>query len=232
MKKITLLCLITVFSATALCAQDNPIGFFNNNPLWGQFYHLEDKPVAYILKDTPYTTEEYQEGTISIHGEIAFSAPIRYNATKDLIEFLDEDNVKRELLRRSYITATFENGARYHVNSYWDEEHNTEKNGYFTSLNEGETQLLFRPKKAIRMGKKKYGNTLIEVSVKYSDLSAFYLKKGEKPSKKVKLNKKTVLALLGDKRPALEYFIDKEKLNLRKEKDVVTLLDYYNSLQS
>lgn len=157
---------------------------------------------------------------------------MRYNAAKDLIEFLDEDNIKRELLRRSYITASLDNGAHYQVSSYWDEDKNTEKYGYFTSLNDGEAQLLYRAEKEIRMGNKKYGNPVVEVSVKYRDLSAFYLKQGKQPSKKVKLNKKTVLALLDDKRPALEYFISKEKLNLRKKQDVLTLLEYYNAPQS
>jgi hypothetical protein len=46
----------------------------------------------------------------------------------------------------------------------------------------------------------------------------------------VRLNKSEALSLLNEKQEQLEAFIDKEKLSLRKEADVIKVIRYYNSI--
>ncbi len=144
---------------------------------------------------------------------------MRYNA----IEFLDSDQIIREVLRRPYITVSID-GKRFEIVEYLDE--GVEKQGYFNPVSPGKTKLLFMPRKELFIKSKGY----TEAYAVYREISSYYLKKEGRPAEKIRLNKKTILNHLEDKAPQLTPFISDYGINLRKEEDVVRLLDYYNSL--
>jgi len=201
--------------------------FNSNNTLGNTFSSniFESRPLAYEIKGSPYSTDVYQKGTTTLHEKKGFDYEMRYNAGKDVIEFLDDDNQIKELLRRPYITARF-GGFDYEIMEYIDQ--NEEKLGYFNPLNKGIAQLLLKPdRNLVRIGMFQ-GKRMM----KYQDASVYYLKKKGHSAVPVKLNKKDILNQLSTHTNDLNAFIENYNLNLKKEEDVIHLLDYYNSLLS
>ncbi|TFG78028.1 MAG: hypothetical protein E4H26_02830 [Flavobacteriales bacterium] len=192
----------------------------------GRIFFDRDRPVPFVFvyNGSQYVDDAYAQGSTTLHGKKDFAAPMRYNAQQNVIEFLDEDQTQRELLRRPYITANF-GGKTYMIVEYLEE--NQEKLGYFNRLNEGETRLYFMPKKIL---KQDLGYRDDNPIYKYQDISEYYLKKGKAPAEKNKLNKRNISSMLKDKTAELEAFISENDLNLHSEEEVIQLLDYYNSI--
>lgn len=198
---------------------DSPFG---NPPIANWSTHDQ----AYYIVGTPYVADEYADGSATILDKNGFTAPMRYNAAKDVIEFLDDDEKTKELLRRPYITATF-NQKKYEVLTYLKD--GKERLAYFNKLNEGKTQLLFKPKRIIKVDQQKFQG---KTRAKYRDASMYYLKKNSHPAEMVNLKKEDLLLKLSDEKVALTKFIKDYELNLKNEADAIRLIEYYNSLVS
>lgn len=99
-----------------------PIGFDEDDPNTNgqRWSSVRNQKLVYNVVGTPYVTEAYSDGSTTFLGKKGISAPMRYNAAQDVIEFLDDDQKVQELLRRPYITATF-NGNTYEVFSFLKE---------------------------------------------------------------------------------------------------------------
>lgn len=153
MKKIIVLFLLaSSFSFGQYVTHSNlPANFENRFPTDG----VAQKNLAnkVNINGTPYAENQYTNGKVTIVNKTSFTAPMRYNSAKGVIEFLDDDEKTKELLRRPYITATFA-GKTYEVLPYLKED--TERLAYFNRLNSGETQLLFKPKRKLKIGSQRF----------------------------------------------------------------------------
>ena len=233
MKKIFLLSVLTssfCFSqmAPGVPIAHNPCPIQNgNNPVCMQspFHSFDNNPLRIAITGTPYIEEEYKTGVATILDKYGFKAPMRYNASKNVIEFLDEDFIVREVLRRPYISIDLD-GKAYEIIDYVDGVE--EKLAYFNPLNQGSVQLLFMPKKVFSV--KNMG--VLEGQGTYKEASTYYIKKKGKPAERIKLNEKNILIHLFDKGVEMNHYISKNGLNLKKEEDIVLLLEYYNSLST
>lgn len=185
---------------------------------------VERKPITFIIKGSPYIENNFRPGTAFIQNGTNITAPMRYNAHKNVIEFLANNKQQKELLRRPYIRVDIEDKT-YVILKY--SENSIEKLGYFNTLNDGNTQLLFRQKKILTKDRSRGGN---EIHKYYKNVSSYFIKKGDGPAKKINLNKASILNYLNDKPFKLKQFIVDHKLNLKKEKDVARLLHYYDYL--
>ena len=65
---------------------------------------------------------------------------------------------------------------------------------------------------------------------RYVSIKRFYLLNKDSKYVQVKLKKKDILKALSDKEKEVKKYVKSNKLNLKKEKDVVDILDYYHSL--
>jgi len=185
-----------------------------------------ERSVEIEILNSPFVSRFYEEGKINIHGKPGLVAKMRYNAAKDVIEFKDENETVKELLRRPYISAEFD-GKEYIVLNYVVEYTNINKLGYFNPLNEGKIQLLYMPKKSLEVS----GYSIQERrSGKYSDVSSYYIKIGDGPAREVKLNKRSILKIIGERNLNLEQVIKNQNLNLKKVEDIIHLIDYYNTV--
>ncbi len=181
------------------------------------------------IEGTPFLDNIYRKGETVINGKVQRVALMRYNALNDYIEILDENNQPRKLLRRANIIATF-GGNTYLVTNY--KNNGKTKFGYFNPLNTGNTVLYYHPKKKfVQAQKPDNGYDQIEPPT-YKDVSLYYLKHGDLVAEEIKLNKRSLLKALSDKSDKLKTFIANHDLNLRNKKDVITLIKYYNTLQS
>lgn len=181
------------------------------------------------IVNSPFLEDEYQEGETTIHGKPGFKAKMRYNAGKDVIEFIDEDHTAKELLRRPYITAKFD-GKEYVILKYKVVHNNIEKLGYFNPLNKGVAQLLLMPKKKLELTGYSFQERRSGV---YKDVSVHFIKLGDKPAVNINLSTSNIFKLLDPTyENVLKYFVSENSLNLRKKEDVIRLLQYYNTLAS
>lgn len=200
----------------------------NDNPFGGilPFQSFKTIEINTIIGGTPYISSDYKDGSTTIQEELGFKAPMRYNAVKNVVEFLDEDLKVREVLRRPYITVDLD-GKVYEILEYIEDEN--EKLAYFNPLNQGKVQLLLMPKKKLSQARR---TSPFESSATYRESSTYYIKKEGRSAEKIRLNKKSILIHLFDKALEMNTYISDYGLNLRKEEDVVRLFDYYNSLSS
>ena len=205
-----------------------PIGFDQGDPNINalRWSPARNQRVMFDVVGTPYVADAYSDGTTTILGKKGISAPMRYNAAQDVIEFLDDDQKVKELLRRPYITATF-NGKTYEVFSFLEE--GKKKLAYFNRLNKGKIQLLFKPKKQIKVSQQLFQG---KRQARYKDDSKYFLKKENEPAIMVALTKRDILAELHHNHDILKKFIDDAGLNIKEEADAVRLIKYYNKLDS
>lgn len=200
----------------------------NYNPflLTSNFYDIPLMSV--LLKGSPYVAPDFKSGTVIINGKNEFTAPMRYNAAKEVIEFLEDGKNQKELLRRPYVKANID-GKLYEILEYSD--NGKKKLGYFNPLkNNGEIQFLTRPRKIVVEDEAR--RSVSEVSYYYQDVSSYYIKNGDRPAEKVTLNKRNILKYFKDKSSELAHYIAAYGLNLRKEEDVIRVVNYYNLVLS
>lgn len=179
------------------------------------------------IQGSPYINEVYKKGETIINGKSRTSALMRYDAYHDAVEILDENRKARKLLRRPSIMAVFD-GKTYEVLEY--KEGKQVKMGYFNPLNQGHTQLLFKPKKKfVQAEKPENGYDDYDPPV-YKDISAYFIKREGQSATMIKLNKKGLLKALNDQEALLKKFIKKHSLDLKKETHAIRLIQYYNSI--
>lgn len=65
---------------------------------------------------------------------------------------------------------------------------------------------------------------------KYVQNSEYYILGKEKKYVKIKLTKKSILKILSDKESKIKEYVKKNKLNYKKENDIIKLLSFYHSL--
>ena len=184
---------------------------------------IEEVPI----EGTPYMNPTYKHGETVINKKNRTKALMRYDAFYDAVELLDENNTPRKLLRRKSIQAVFD-GKTYKIFDY--AEVGKIREGYFNPLNKGETKLLFKPKKIfIQAEKPDHGYDTYKPPI-YKDVSSYYIVSESSPAKRINLSKKQILKHLDNNTAQLKKYITTEKLNLKKESDVIQLIDYYNSI--
>ncbi|MFX0555441.1 hypothetical protein ACOCEA_01505 [Maribacter sp. CXY002] len=190
-----------------------------------------DTQAGIVIKEVPingsvYINDLYKKGTTLINDISKTDALMRYDAFHDAVEILDENGTARKLLRRKQIKAIFD-GKTYEVVEYQTGEKT--KLGYFNPLNEGRTQLYFKPKKTFIQAEKPDNGYDTYTPPHYKDISAYYVKTGESPAQEVKLNMRSILKIIGDGNESLKQFIIDYNLNLKKVEDIIRLIEYHNT---
>lgn len=191
-----------------------------------------DTQAGIVIREVPidgsvYINDIYKKGTTLINDISKTDALMRYDAYHDAVEILDENGTARKLLRRKQIKAIFDDKT-YEVVEY--QSGGKTKLGYFNPLNEGHTKFYFKPKKAFIQAEKPDNGYDTYTPPHYKDISAYYIKIGDGPAQEVKLNKRSILKMIGDSNLNLEQFIKDQNLNLKKVEDIIHLIDYYNAV--
>ena len=101
-----------------------------------------------------------------------------------------------------------------------------QKQGYFVQLTEGPLMLLKKKSKNFHYGTQGDGYTKAKPP-RFEDKVEYYLKKGEEHAIPLKLRKKSVLQALGNTKDNTDTVKDL-KLNLKKENDVIQLINTLN----
>jgi hypothetical protein len=178
------------------------------------------------VKGTPYLNEAYVEGTI-LFANNSRTAPVRYNAHKDLIEF-EAGGQARVLDPSTTIKRVNFGEATFVVEKYKDD--GITKYGYFALLDSGKVTLF--SKKSVKFTPAMKGRALDggDQAAEYRRVpDEFYFKFTGGEVIRIK-NIKSMIAAFPDKQEELSAFAKKEKISPRNEEELKKMIGYYNSL--
>lgn len=178
------------------------------------------------VKGTPYLEETYADGVI-VFANDQRTAPVRYNAYKDLIEY-KQDGIARVLDPTTAIKKVQLDKTTFVVEKY--EANGKPVFGYFELLDSGVVKLYSR--KVVKYLPPMKGRALdgSDQPAEFKRVAdVFYYKIGDGTLQEVK-NIKSMIAGFPDKQEELSQFAKKEKISPRKEDELIQLVKYYNTL--
>ena len=175
------------------------------------------------VQGSPYFSKGFISGMVYTDKGQPYAAMLRYNGYNDQIEMKDMDKTI-SLLKRDYISAVI-GGKKYSIKKYKD--NNSEKQGYFIVMNDGNVQLLLRQEKEFVEGKEASTSYSNKIPSKFVERSTYYLKKGDMAAVATKLKKKDILKLLENKKELVD-FVNSNGLKLKSEAEVIKLLNFAN----
>lgn len=180
------------------------------------------------IEGSPYLNEVYKMGKISIREKSHTFSLMRYDAFLDRFELIDENNKVSGLLKNTTIEVLLE-GKSFEYITFM--ESGKEKSGYANPIYKGAISLYFKPRKVTgRVIAPEHGYEQFK-NPKYEDEGFYLLKKNNRAGEKVQFSKREIIFTVNDKLPELKSFIKERKLKLNNEADVVSLLEYYNTLE-
>ncbi|QWX83072.1 hypothetical protein H0I23_11480 [Cellulophaga sp. HaHaR_3_176] len=184
---------------------------------------------------TPYLNESFVDGEIIVNDKVELVGKMRFNAHGNEVEILNNDAIDSyySLLKRSYISVRIGN-KKYRIFTYKDSR-DAVRTSYFSDLNEGGLKLLFKPESVLKQARRPSTSYEKYVPPTYVWNSSYYIldqsnKDQENHAIKIKLSKNNILDFTGDKKEEMKIYVKENKLNLKKEEDVISFLNYYNSV--
>lgn len=102
----------------------------------------------------------------------------------------------------------------------------TDLTTFFEVLEDGKVKFLKRNNKGISENKEYSGN----IAKSITDDIRFFLVKANNEPIQIKLDQKSIFALLADKETELTAYVKDNNLNLKKEYDVIKLINFYNKI--
>ena len=178
------------------------------------------------ISGSPYLDDTYVDGVI-YHTSKNQTVPIRYNAFQDLMEYKQNGKAlvwdpSTTIKKVSFGTSTFV-VMKYELNK-------KSKLGYLAVLDSGKVTLF--SKKTITFIPAKKGGALDgsdQLAQFKRSPDVFFYKIEDGALQEVE-NIKSLIASFPDKQEELTRFAKKEKISPRKEKEIIQLVQYYNSL--
>jgi hypothetical protein len=179
------------------------------------------------IQGTPYLDDEFNPGKITtMNGIIYTDIPLRYNAFSDDLEFQkDKDNYNidpKTIVKRAEFGGVTFCCLKYDLTGKIQD-------GLFEILTEGKATLLV--KYTVRFSDKEEVKAYQEPKPARFEAAqkAYYLTIGGAPAKLI-TNKKSLLALFGDKKGDMESFITTNKIALKGDDNFTKIVVHFNSL--
>ena len=223
--KITIFAFVLITSSLTYSQSDNDVDLLitNSSNNITTFDSRSKKIVG-----SSYINESFSPAKINDKNEIY---AIRYNALQDKME-IDKSGSIYNLNTNLISSITFNTiNKTYKVYTYEDITNNKQK-GFFVVLFSGsKLSLLLQEKiKYIeeRIAKNGYEDYTPPTLKRVNDMLFFADENGI--VKELSNRKKDVLAIFSSKENEIELYIKENKLNYKKEKDLITIFSYYNSL--
>jgi hypothetical protein len=182
------------------------------------------------VKGSPYFDEKFNPAKISPQEKVYL---IRYNAISDNMEVINEnDTLTLNKSSVNYVLKQITGNITYKILEYADSK--KDKRGYYVSLTEGANVALYRKdiKKYVKLTAPKIGGSLSSKTGEFKKKkSEFYIElQGSGNAIKVPKKKKEVIKLLAGKEDLVKKFIKENRIKTTKEKDLIKLINYMNSL--
>lgn len=175
------------------------------------------------IKGNKYYKEEYKIAEIYVNNKKIHEYAVRYDAYSDEIEVAA--NNKTFALSKGKNIRVLLKDSEYKLLDTED------KKGYFIILNKNkEISLVLKARKKIKKAVQAKSGYGAEVPPSFIKEYTYFIQEKEGGLKEIKLKKKDIIAVLKDKKDQIEEFASSKKINFKKEEDVITVIDYYNTL--
>jgi len=178
------------------------------------------------VEGNPYLTEEWIKSNVKLaNGTVYKDVAVRLDVVTDELLFKNADG-KILAFVDPVAEFTFISTNQHFINGISGLSNYTPKS-YFQSLNEGKAKILKKTNKTV-VERKEYNSATTTKS--FVENSAYFLLTPTGQALPLKKDKKFILSTLADKSGPLETYINDKKLNLKKDADLASLIDYYNTL--
>lgn len=191
----------------------------------------EDKEIIYDMREvigSPYLTEEFVRGSLFLnekdYGEYLF----RYNIFRDDVEFKKDTYAPIESVKKiEGITVKLEDGTKITVQTLTIDT-NTYERKFLVEVVDGNYQLNKLVRAKFTAPKKAETPLSSDIKAKFTKIEEFYIISEDKVEKlgSKKKDLKKQFPEDGDKMMA---YVNKEKINLKKEDDLIKLFQYMNN---
>ena len=239
MKINYILLILAILTIEGVSAQTN-LERFNNNGDVGQVFanmrKKQDIPNDLPTSGSPYINEDFMPCTISWDSKRIGNFYFRHNAYNDEIEIKDENleeaPVSSLTTNKAIEITNVVSGEQIGLRTYRDKKE-VLRNGYMYLLSEGAQYSLFSKQQVrFKPGTRAYNSLTRSTPNRYTHDQELFLKYSEEPvAEYIKGGKNNLVALLKEphREEALDY-IKREKLNTKKQTDLVKLVQYLNTL--
>ena len=180
---------------------------------------------------SPYHNKEFLKGSILVNEKIvALNQDIRYNVTKEEFEILDPNNKESKIVK----TIIRDKDISLKIDDISYEYISDSKNGlrgYFIPLFKGEKNALFKKiTKKYLPAQKAYNSMASNVKAMYREKELLYLVNGDGVFTELSTSKSKKIKAFGDLKKDVKNYTKEKKLNINKEKDLIQVVSYIDSL--
>ncbi|GAA0873537.1 hypothetical protein GCM10009117_26840 [Gangjinia marincola] len=183
------------------------------------------------VEGSPYIPKEFVMGKLILDGKLTENNLLRYNAYGDQFEIRNSDGSIGGINREPYLDIILMNET-YSWFKYENEKQEKEE-GYLKSLYDGTSvDLLAKIEMEFKLGEKPRTSLHQEIPHKFVKNQRLYIKFPDSNPKAIK-GKDIINHLDSDYKNVLKKYTKKNNLNLKNNlPDLISLLDYYESLKS
>ncbi|MGB5228167.1 MAG: hypothetical protein WBN55_07875 [Eudoraea sp.] len=192
---------------------------------------LEEKKIVYDMRDvigSPYLTEEFVKGTLFLNEKNYGDYLFRYNIFRDEVEFKKDTYAPIESVKKiEGILIELDDNTKISVHTLTIDT-NTYERKFLVELVEGNYQLNKLVRAKFTAPKKAETSLAADVKGKFTKIEEFYVINEDKVEKLVN-RKKDLKKQFPDEGEKMMAFVNKEKINLKKEDDLKKLFQYINN---
>ena len=179
-----------------------------------------------------YNDKNFQRGSIFVDGKLAASnVGLRYNAQSEEIEYMErlgsQGTVANVIKKRENVDVKILND-RY---VYLPTPSKKFKDGYLIVLEENDKLTLYKKlSKDFIEGKKSVNSYTRDVPDSFKEREVLFIKMNGEEIKEVSNSKGKRKKLFSSKESEVASYLKTEKLNIRKDEDLIKALKYYSTL--
>lgn len=183
------------------------------------------------INGTPFLNKNFEPGILELHdGKKSEEILLRYNIAQDIFEILQGKDTLT-INRPFEIKNIFLNNKTFIYDPKLRENEDRKQNGFFEVLVNGKLTLYKKSKKDLSFdsfaGNYQGGSGTKEYY--YVDKISFVGKTSEGPAFLIK-SSKSLINNLSDHKSEVKSYIKKQNIKLKKEEDLIKLVEFYNQL--
>ena len=192
--------------------------------------NLMDNPNDYT--GSPYYEKDFLKGSIVKDGKIiAINQDLRYNVSKEEFEIKNpnkkESKIVQTILRNKDFEIKIGNTSFEYISS---SENNLR--GYFIPLFKGDKNFLFKKITKTYLPAQKAANSMSnDIAAMYREKEVMFLVNDKGVFTELAGSKGRKLKAFGNLKNEVKAYIKENKLNLNKEKDLIKVVSYIDSLE-
>jgi len=218
MKKLLSLLFLYFSFYNALQAQDMYFNHPNGSPL--RLSNYVD------IQGTPYLYDNWLKSEVTLkNGKTFKDVELRYDIVNDELLFKD---AKGQVMAFTdpVMQFTFNDTKESYISNISGLKGFTDKS-YFQVFNEGKVKIL---KKRVKTITEERAYNSATTTKSFVENAQYFLVGPSGTAVPLKREEKFILSVLQDKADQLKEYIHTKKLNLKKDPDLIDIIDYYNSL--